>query len=143
MYHRRNYLRICKHRFSLFSFHLSLSRLWQRLIFSRLIVLIRNVLLYHSHKTIEIYFLRSETTTCNVIRFVTIVTDKYIDLIFEFEDLIYFAIDLSLIIIIIIHTRFDIDLSRLMREMLYTSWNRRKTFKEIKIFHYCLVRATI
>ncbi len=46
------------------------------------------------------------------------------------------------IIIIIIHTRFDIDLSRLMREMLYTTWNRRKIFKKIKIFHNCLVRAT-
>jgi hypothetical protein len=35
MYHRRNYLRTCKHRFSLLSSRLFLSRLWQRLIFSR------------------------------------------------------------------------------------------------------------
>jgi hypothetical protein len=46
------------------------------------------------------------------------------------------------LIIIIIHTHFDIDLSRFMRKMLYITWNKRKIFKKIKIFHNYFVQAT-
>ncbi len=81
MYRRKDYLRICKYRFLLFLSHLSLSRLWQRLFFSRFLILIENIFFHLSHKIIEILFFKSLTIANYVISFVTIVTSKCIYLI--------------------------------------------------------------
>ncbi len=87
----RDYLRTYKHRFSLLSSHLSLSRLWQKLIFSRLNILFKNVLLYFSDEIVEIHLSECRATTCDMIRFVAIVANECIYLI-KCEDLTHFTI---------------------------------------------------
>ncbi len=132
MHHRRDCLRICKHRFSLLSSHLSLSRLWQRLFFSRRleILFIWLIFINFSYNTVEIHFSECRTTTCDMIRFVAVVTDECIYL-FWCEILTHFTI--IWILIICIQFRCLRSRSRFAR-LLATRFLIIEVFFEIRFF---------
>ncbi len=97
MYHRRDYLRICKHRFSLLSSHLSLSRLWQRLFFFRRLEIFWDIFLYLSDIIVWVHLSRSFAVTSDMIEFVTVVACECVNLIW-YRDLTHFTIIEFLII---------------------------------------------
>ncbi len=117
MCRRRDCFWTYKYWFLLFLFHLSLSRLWQRLIFSRLNILFKNVLLYFFDEIVKIDLSECRTTTCDMIKFVAIVTNECIYLI-ECENLIHFTI----IQILIIRIRFKCLRSRFKFIWLFATW---------------------
>ncbi len=121
MYRRKTCFRICKHQFLLSLSHLSLSRMWQRLFFFRFNILIKCILFYFFNKVVRIHLLQNETTSCNIIKLVAIVTSECIYL-FKFENLTHFSIIRFLI-------RFRCFKSRFKYIRLFAIW-----FSIIEVF---------